>query len=357
MPSGRGFAAGDALADGIDAGERRGRERLADHHDLQGAAPVAVLNRAPAENGDAHRFDVAGRDDSQPAQDRVAWFERPSFRHEAVPVAAGPHRDLRRHRRILDARNLSSGLRDPLERLHDASSVRVFGRGQRQPRAHDALRIESRLDALKRNGAANEQARADEQHEGDRQLADDEAGAQPVAHAAHRGATSAFLEDRLHIGARRPDRGGEAEENGARQRDEQREPQHDRVERRLLEARHAIRRSRDEGLDAPGGEREPRGGGDQREDEALGQELPDHPAAAGAERGANRHLPGPRGPAREQQVGDVAARDQQDEADRPEQDEEPLPVVADELLHHRDDGKAQLRIVLREALTEILGER
>ena len=218
------------------------------------------------------------------------------------------------------------------------------------------MRIESGLDALKRNGAADEQARADEQHEGDGELADDQARAQPVAHAAHRGATSAFLEDRLHIGARRADRGGQAEEDGARQRDEQREPHDDRVERGLLEARHAVRRGGDERADSPGREREPRGGGDQREDEALGEELPDHPAATGAERGANRHFPGPRGPAREQQVGDVAARDEQDEADRAEQDEQALPVVADELLHQRRDREGQLRIVFREALAEIGGE-
>ena len=257
---------------------------------------------------------------------------------------------------MLDAGNLSSGLRDPLERLQDTHGLGVFGRGQRQPRAHHAVRVESGLDALERHGAANEQARADEQHQRDGQLTDDQARAQPVAHPAHRGAASALLEDRLHIGSRRPDRGGQPEEDGAGQRDEEREPHHDRVERGLLEARHAVGRGRDERADAPGGKRKPRRRGDQREDEALGEELPDHAAAAGAERGANRHLPGPRGPARQKQVGDVAAGDQQNEADGPEEDEEPLPVVADELFHHRRDREAQLRIVFREALAEVGGE-
>jgi hypothetical protein len=124
----------------------------------------------------------------------------------------------------------------------------------------------------------------------------------------------------------------------------------------LFEPRNPVGSGRNERLDSPRRQNEPRGGGDQCEDEALGEELPDHPAAARAKRRADRHLAGPGGPAREKQIGDVAAGDQEDESHRPEQDEQALPVIADQLLHHRRDREAPLRIVSREAPREVLSE-
>ena len=45
------------------------------------------------------------------------------------------------------------------------------------------------------------------------------------------------------------------------------------------------------------------------EQQALGEQLPDQPAAPGAERGAQRELAAPLDAAGEQQVGHVHARD------------------------------------------------
>ena len=56
------------------------------------------------------------------------------------------------------------------------------------------------------------------------------------------------------------------------------------------------------------------GGG---EHEALRHELPHQPAAAGAEREPQRHLGPARGAAREQQVREVRARNQQQRCRRP----------------------------------------
>ena len=50
--------------------------------------------------------------------------------------------------------------------------------------------------------------------------------------------------------------------------------------------------------------------------EALGEHLANQPAAPGAERGANGHLLLPRGRAREQEIGQIGADDQHDDADR-----------------------------------------
>ena len=57
--------------------------------------------------------------------------------------------------------------------------------------------------------------------------------------------------------------------------------------------------------------------GAEREHDALGQQLPDDAPLAGAERRADRNLARPRRAAREQQVGHVAARDEQHDARPP----------------------------------------
>ena len=55
---------------------------------------------------------------------------------------------------------------------------------------------------------------------------------------------------------------------------------------------------------------------ERREEQALGDELPRQPSAPGAEREPHRHLALAHGRAREQQVGDVRAGDQQHHARR-----------------------------------------
>ena len=65
----------------------------------------------------------------------------------------------------------------------------------------------------------------------------------------------------------------------------------------------------------------PRTPGGEREHEALGQQLPDDLPAGRAQRRAHRHLARPRGRARQHQVRDVRARDEQHQPDRAHQDE------------------------------------
>ena len=68
--------------------------------------------------------------------------------------------------------------------------------------------------------------------------------------------------------------------------------------------------------------------------------------------GADRQLGGARGAAGQQQVGDVAAGDQQHEADSAKKCVEPSRVVADQLLESRDGGESELRIVVWIGLPE-----
>ena len=82
-----------------------------------------------------------------------------------------------------------------------------------------------------------------------------------------------------------------------------------------------------------------------REDEALGQELPRQPRLAGADRGAHRDLALPALGPREQQVGDVGAGHQQQEEDGAEDEDERAPRAAADLLldRNREGLEAHLR--------------
>ena len=72
----------------------------------------------------------------------------------------------------------------------------------------------------------------------------------------------------------------------------------------------------------------------EREQRALGQQLPNEPAASGAERRAHGQLAVAAQQPRERQVRDVGAGDQQHEPGRAEQDQQHRPRVARQLVAH-----------------------
>ena len=80
----------------------------------------------------------------------------------------------------------------------------------------------------------------------------------------------------------------------------------------------------------------------------------DEPPAARAERGADPHLAAAPGRARQQQVRDVGARDEQHQRDRAEQHQHPAAHLAHEMLVQRDDARAAARAPLRILLVELL---
>ncbi len=73
---------------------------------------------------------------------------------------------------------------------------------------------------------------------------------------------------------------------------------------------------------------DPKRAADQREHDAFGQQLPDDAPAAGAERGPHRQLARAHGRAREQQVGDVGAADEEHESDDAEEQHRREPQIA-----------------------------
>ena len=78
-----------------------------------------------------------------------------------------------------------------------------------------------------------------------------------------------------------------------------------------------------------------------RQQQAFGEKLADEACAARAERGTDRDLFLSRERARQQEVCDVGARDQQDESDRAHQDEKRPAHAADNLIEKRHDAERQ----------------
>ena len=210
------------------------------------------------------------------------------------------------------------------------------------------MRIESGVDALQRERAANQQAGADEQQQRQRDLGDDQARAQPIAEAAARRSAAALAQAHLHVGAREPQRGREAADDARDEPDRDRKAECHRIDPRLIEAGHVPRARRDDARDEPVREQQAGAGGGERQQHAFGQQLPHDTHAPDAERRADRDLAPARRAAREQQVRHVAARDEQHDEDGAEQHEEPRAVAADDVLAERFHRVAQLGDVARE---------
>ena len=162
---------------------------------------------------------------------------------------------------------------------------------------------------------------------------------------------AAVLLDGLHRrDARRAKRRRRAEEQRRHDGDGARERQHPPVEREIEEHGVGLRRQlAHEELAAPARDQQPERGADRRQQEAFRQQLTHQPPPRRAERQAHAPLVTPRGRARQQQVGDVGARDQQHERDHDHDRHERLLVAAAELRVAGAGGDTQ-----RERLLQVL---
>jgi len=105
------------------------------------------------------------------------------------------------------------------------------------------------------------------------------------------------------------------EDQPCEDRDAKREQEDPPVQRDLERAGNAVGIGGEERAQAPEADGRAERAADERKQDALGQELPEQASARCAERGANRELALARFGTREDQVGQVRARDEEDEAD------------------------------------------
>ena len=154
--------------------------------------------------------------------------------------------------------------------------------------------LEAEIDVEQTQEAAQQQARADQQHTRQRHLGDHQRGSQALVAPALAHARTAVFQRLLQVAARNLECGSEAEDRADGDRN-----QHRPGERRAIHPDGGEQRQRDLVLmreiegDRP---REPqaehRAGA--RERQALGQQLADQPAASGAQRRAHGKFLAPR---------------------------------------------------------------
>ena len=144
--------------------------------------------------------------------------------------------------------------------------------------------------------------------------------------------------------AARAQRRRQSEQDGRDERHTDREGEHGAVDRDVGQARQVGWLQAAQSLHGDEGQHQSATRAKRGQHEALGQQLHRDAAAAGAERDAHRELVLPRERARQHQVGHVGARNEQDEADGPEQNPQRPPHRADYLIEQRHDVEREAAI-------------
>ena len=166
------------------------------------------------------------------------------------------------------------------------------------------------------------------------------------------GATTFLPERRRQIKAACEPRGGKPEDGSGGDGDDDGKRQHAPADGYVIEARQAFGNKLQQ--EFPGAEenRETGDAAKHEEQQALGEELTNEAHSCGSQCLANRHLASSRAGAGKQQIGDVDAADQQDQAHRAEQQNERLANVADKSLGQGSevDSPCALRRIIRRIL-------
>ena len=227
--------------------------------------------------------------------------------------------------------------------------------GQREACRQHVIGAESEVDADQLLHRADHQAGADQQHDCERRFDDDQAAAKMVRAGGKPGGAAAH-ERLLHVRTGRLERGEGAENDAADCRCREGERHRGAVDPDVGEARRSLGRSGNQRPQECGCQQQAEctaGCGQHRAvDEQLGREA--HTATA--ESGANREVVLSCRAARDEQAGDVRARDQQQAGDRTEQREQRRPYVGHHAGRERLDQDADRRVGRRILPFELSGD-
>ena len=148
------------------------------------------------------------------------------------------------------------------------------------------------------------------------------------------------------------ERGNQTEQHAGGDRHAEREREHAAVDAGGGEPDDVGRNEGDQRPRAPGRQHQPARTGDQRQQQAFGNQLPDDAAAAGAERRANRHLPRAADGFAQQQRGGVGAGNQQHHTDDAPQEIQRETHIANQLVLQTRRGDATAFVALGILLLE-----
>ena len=318
------IAEAESTADRACSGEIPSRERLVHHRNERRARIVLKPDRAAGDERNPRRVRVGWPDIDVLHVDVFVGLRRVSFDGRALSAHGSAERAVRGERGGVDSRERVQAL---VQLAVENSYVGrlVAGEPRVQSRKHQVLAIEAKPLLLEIQQAAREQSGADEQDERHRDLGGDEQFGRAETAPARCDASAAGFDCRDEIDAARPNGGREAEQDAGDERDRDRECEHAAVQL-CVHRRRRRHDQRQESTDRPACEDDAAQRAERREQQAFGEELPQEARAGCAERHPNGNFALPRGGAREQQVADVRARDQQHEQDDAEQDAQRLGV-------------------------------
>jgi hypothetical protein len=292
------------------------REQIVDDDDLAGIGRIGRREAASLQQRNLHGLEEIFVDDLDEAVWRgfsggklVALDEVRSLRI----VVRERHRADEAGRRY--ARQRAHRFERALIELRDRCVILVAVFGQVDAHAQHALRVEAGAGFLQVHEASDQQARAGEQRHCKRHLHDDEHAPRRARRAAAAAAAAAFLEHFVGALAPQSDNREEAEQHAGQQRQRQRERDDAAIEADGETVCCIIQTEQADQLYAPLRNDQSGDAAGQREHQALDQKLAREPAAPGAERGADRQLFLPGRDARQHEIGDVGAGDQQHERD------------------------------------------
>ena len=237
-------------------------------------------------------------------------------------------------------------------RFADGRGRRIRGGRERGLEREHVPRIEAGFDGAESDEAADQQRGAHEQHDRQRRFDDHERRTDPLVTHTGAGAAAGLLERRDEIGLGGVQRRKQTEHDSRQNRERHREDHDAPVERRnhdpaaigRRDARNVAGHQQQQTANARCAKGEAEHASRAGQQHALGQQLTDNASATGADRGSDRELALPARRSREQQVGHVAARDQQHQRDRAEQHQQRRSHVARRRLAHRHDGDAFLLV-------------
>ena len=226
------------------------------------------------------------------------------------------------------------------EQLRAWCTGRVGRHGRREFHREQLTRIESERAVLQALKVLQHEAGADQQHDRETGLGDDEGVEQAVTGAAVSAARPPAVLQRL-CGVRAGERGDDAGQDACKDRHRQREQQHTAVHAGGAHPQLLADTGRDQGrheLRQPFGQQQSGRTADQGEQDGLREHLPELPPSTGAEGRSNRELLRPADRAGEDQVRHVDAREQQQEADDQEQRQHRAVLMIDQIVSQGDRG-------------------
>ena len=247
----------------------------------------------------------------------------------------------------------------------DNLGVVVSGLPGVQLERQQVLAVESELNGREIRKRPHEQAGRDQNQEGEGDLRDHQHAAQAEAAkpVPARFAGSRFLERRHDVRPRRLERRSKPEQHARQQREPGHDDQHVPVQFRAQgEVLTSIRQQQRQETDAPDGEHDTQRAAEHGEQDALGEELADDPKPSGPQTQAECDFAPAGGRARQEEVGDVRARDAEDEAHQRQEDVErlrigpPQAVEAARAFPHEQSGNV-VRPALRARGARPFGER